>query len=272
MLHSQNGPRRTGECLGLAAFSLLLMTGILLLFAWEGAICLAMAFPIALLLAWFGILVRGIFAPFDRNATLRCIAPVAVVPLLMAIESKWEPEPALREVRTSVAVAVAADPATIWPHVIAFSPLPEPDDWLFRTGIAYPQRAELVGSGVGAVRHGVFSTGAFVEPIDVWEPPTRLRFQVTEQPAPMREWSPWAIEPPHLEGFLVSRQGQFRLVPLDHGTTRLEGTTWYTNRMWPSAYWGCLSDWLIGRIHRRVLDHVAALAQARAPSNLRPER
>jgi len=32
--------------------------------------------------------------------------------------------------------------------------------------------------------------------------------------------------------------------------------------MWPQAYWGLWSDWLIGRIHGRVLDHVARIAEA----------
>ena len=46
--------------------------------------------------------------------------------------------------------------------------------------------------------------------------------------------------------------------------TRLEGTTWYTNRMWPSAYWKLWSDEVIHRIHLRVLDHIRERSEARA--------
>ncbi len=42
--------------------------------------------------------------------------------------------------------------------------------------------------------------------------------------------------------------------------TRLEGTTWYTNRMWPPPYWNLRSDYVIQRIHRRVLTHIQKLA------------
>ncbi|MGH7221754.1 MAG: hypothetical protein ACRELF_00845, partial [Gemmataceae bacterium] len=131
-------------------------------------------------------------------------------------------------------------------------------------GIAYPQRAEIHGTGVGAVRHCVFSTGTFVEPIDVCDPPSRLRFRVTEQPEPMHEWSPYSIHPPHLHHYLVCREGQFLLEALPGGRTRLIGTTWYSNRMWPAVYWNLWSDTIIHRIHLRVLKHIQQLAEAPA--------
>jgi hypothetical protein len=77
----------------------------------------------------------------------------------------------------------------------------------------------------------------------------------------MRELTLWnAIPPPHVDGFLVSRRGRFRLEPLEGGRTRLEGTTWYTHRVWPVTYWRPWSDWIIGRIHARVLDHIGTCA------------
>ena len=114
------------------------------------------------------------------------------------------------------------------------------------------------------MRHCVFSAGPFVEPIEVWDEPRRLAFRVTEQPAPMEELSPFHIHPPHLDNFLVSRRGEFRLDRRPDGRTRLEGTTWYTNRMWPADYRGAWSDAIIHRIHRRVLEHVRDTAEGRA--------
>src|SRR5205085_9428407 len=107
------------------------------------------------------------------------------------------------------------------------------------------------------------STGTFVEPIDIWQPPTLLHFQVSEQPEPMRELSPYDIHPPHLHNYLVSERGQFRLEKLEDGRTLLEGTTWYTNRMWPEPYWGVWSDYIIHRIHGRVLEHVKQLSETK---------
>jgi hypothetical protein len=257
-------PRRrsVGECLGVAVTALAIAGGVLLAFAIEGLICILMASPIALALGILGGQVG--YAVQSRpwandTAPAMTLGLLVVMPTLMAAESAAAPTPAIREVRTEV--IVDAPPDRVWKHVIAFPPLAEPTDPLFRTGIAYPQRAEIRGHGVGAVRHCVFSTGAFVEPIEVWDEPHRLAFRVTDQPPPMEELSPFHIHPPHLDNFLVSRRGQFRLERLPDGRTRLEGTTWYTNRMWPADYWGLWSDAIIHRIHRRVLDHVRALAE-----------
>ena len=81
---------------------------------------------------------------------------------------------------------IDAPPDEVWRHVVSFSDLEPPNDWLFRSGVAYPIRARIEGTGVGAVRHCEFSTGAFVEPIEVWDEPRLLRFAVTSNPAPMR--------------------------------------------------------------------------------------
>jgi hypothetical protein len=109
----------------------------------------------------------------------------------------------------------------------------------------------------------VFSTGTFVEPITAWEPGRRLAFDVTEAPPPLRELTPFAgVAPPHLDGYLLSRRGEFRLVPLGDGRTRLEGSTWYELRLGPEAYWQVYSDWLIHRIHQRVLQHIRSEAEA----------
>jgi hypothetical protein len=103
------------------------------------------------------------------------------------------------------AIEVHASPEKVWQEVVAFSEIPAPTEWMFRAGVAYPIRAQVLGSGVGAERHCVISTGAFVEPIEVWDEPRLLKFSVTSNPAPMEEWTPYShIDPPHLQGFLVS--------------------------------------------------------------------
>src|SRR5437764_9190538 len=108
-------------------------------------------------------------------------------------------------------IEIDAPTERVWQNVIGFSELPEVPKWFFRLGIAYPVRARIEGSGVGAVRRCEFSTGPFVEPITAWEPPSRLAFDVQSQPAPMTEWSPYRhVHPPHLDGTMRSRRGEFR--------------------------------------------------------------
>jgi hypothetical protein len=265
LLYGYHQPRSYKACCAVALLSVALLGAALVAFAVEGAICLVMAAPIAVALALIGGTV-GYFLQI-RPENGQNVPPVLMglfiaVPLLMGAERAQSPESSLIAVRT--AVDVNAPPAQVWKHVVAFAELPPPQEWLFRIGIAYPMRAEIEGRGVGAVRRCVFSTGAFVEPIEVWDEPRLLKFSVTSNPPPMQEWTPYAqIHPPHLDGFLVSEGGQFRLTPLPNGRTRLQGTTWYRHNMFPASYWKVWSDVIIHRIHLRVLHHVKGLSEKR---------
>jgi hypothetical protein len=78
----------------------------------------------------------------------------------------------------------------------------------------------------------------------------------------MTEWSPYAgLAPPHLAQSFRSRRGEFRLIALAGGRTRLEGRTWYALDMQPYGYWTLWSDGIVHAIHARVLAHVKALAE-----------
>ena len=255
-------PQGFGACMLVCMVATSLAGLGVMVFALEGAICLLMAAPIGYFLAFLGGVIGYVIQirPWSaQHSPLVLLLLALALPALMAAESAAPEEPDFMEV--SSAVDIDAPPAEVWRRVVSFPELPEPDDWVFHTGVAYPVRADITGRGPGAERRCVFSTGAFVEPIDVWDEPRRLAFRVAEQPEPMHEWSPYTIHPPHLDGYLVSRRGEFRLIPLDGGRTRLEGSTWYTNRMWPDFYWRLWSDAIIHRIHLRVLNHIKSLAE-----------
>ena len=170
----------------------------MMLFALEGLVCLLMAFPIAGAIAVLGALVGRAIATHTQ---------VHAGP-----GGRDDARAARLRGRRGEARAAAAAPgdvgrrdrraaSKVWTNVIGFSELPPPAEWLFQTGIACPMRARIEGSGVGAVRHCEFSTGAFVEPVTVWEPGKRLAFDVAAQPPAMKEWSPYrAVHPPHLDG------------------------------------------------------------------------
>lgn len=263
LVYGYQRPRGLGACLGVSLLGISLFGLALIAFAVEGLICIMMAAPIGAVLALFGGAIGYAIQHRGEHhaATFRVYtAMFLLVPLVMTWETLDAQPPRTLPIRTSV--VIDAPPARVWQHVVSFAELPEPDDLLFRLGYAYPVRAEINGRGVGAVRHCVFSTGAFVEPIEIWDEPRLLRFSVVEQPPAMREWSPYgAIKTPHLDDYLVSRGGQFHLTELPDGRTLLEGTTWYEVRIFPESYWRAMSDMIIHRIHRRVLDHVKHLAE-----------
>jgi hypothetical protein len=263
LLDSFHEARSLRRCLAMANSAVVLVGIGLILFTLEGAICLIMAAPLAFIIAsiggGLGYVVQKSFRWRTESPKLFC-SIIVLVPLAMGIEHAVPPALPLLEVKSSV--RVNAPPEKVWQNVVSFSELPPPKEIIFKLGIAYPIRAEIFGCGVGAVRHCNFSTGPFVEPIEIWDEPHLLKFSVTENPEPMQEWTPYReIHPVHLDGYLESRAGQFRLVPLDDGRTLLEGTTWYHHRLWPSAYWQIWSDYIIQTIHKRVLNHVKELSE-----------
>jgi uncharacterized membrane protein YhaH (DUF805 family) len=258
LVYSYHEPRKFGNCMGVALVPIVLIGAVLILVMIEGLICILMAGPFALgLAALGGMLGFTIQAAYwlNKGTTVMMSIVLLFSPAVQGVERLAKPQAETYEVRT--ASEVNAPPEKVWNQVIAFAEIPPPKELLFRAGIAYPIRAQISGRGVGAVRHCVFSTGPFVEPIEVWDEPRLLQFGVTANPAPLNELSPYGnIQPPHLHGYFVSEKGQFLLTALPGGRTRLEGTTWYQHTMWPAAYWHLWSDYIIHRIHLRVLEHI----------------
>lgn len=240
--------------------TLALVGGAAFLLGHEGAVCLLMALPLGLVVGLLGGALGRAIALRGQQSLAHATFALILLPSSAVLEG-GQTAPVLHEVRSSI--EVQAPPQRVWEHVVAFPPLPEPTELPFRLGIAYPRYARIEGSGVGATRYCVFSTGPFIEPITHWGPARRLAFDVVRSPAPLRELTPYAgVAPPHLNGYLRPRRGEFRLLPLPGGRTRLEGSTWYELRMAPEGYWQLYADYLIGRIHQRVLRHIKAEVQS----------
>lgn len=253
ILYGQKKSVSKKESFLLALCTLAIFSLLLLLFAMEGLICIIMALPIALLLAWIGSIIGCELikkAPKTGSTTLLIL--VGIIPTVAFTEK--DIYPSLTQVTTSI--IIDAPPKTVWENVVEFPQLSEPTEFIFKTGIAYPINATIIGKGVGAIRHCNFTTGSFVEPITIWDEPKLLKFSVVEQPAPMKEIGFWDIDAPHLHDYFVSKEGQFKLTELSNGKTLLEGTTWYHHRIKPAFYWRLWSESIVHKIHERVLKHI----------------
>jgi uncharacterized protein YndB with AHSA1/START domain len=223
----------------------------------EGLICLAMTIPLSLVFgAAGGLLYLWMFQSKRTRAAFLLIP----IPLASSLGFDATARSPIYDVTTSI--EINAPPERVWRHVTAFPDLATPREWYFKTGLAYPTGTRIVGIGIGAERYCDFSTGPAVETVTRWEPARLLEFDVTSTPAPMVEWSPYGnIRPEHLHDYMVSKRGQFRLVPLAGGRTLLVGTSWYQHGLFPARYWSLWSDAVIHRIHRRVLEHIRQLAE-----------
>lgn len=241
---------RIGSAVGALGCSFFLLMGA------EGYICVAMAIPIVLPLTTAGSLLAywaGLFLNSKVPAAMALLLPVS---MLFDVNAK----PEVYAVTTSM--EVNATPEHVWKYAVAFPDIQAQPDWVLRTGLAYPIRTRIEGSGVGVVRHCDLSTGTVEERVTVWNAPRLLRFVVTATPPAMRERGLYGpIYPKHLNGYYVSKEGQFALSALPGGRTLVTGTSWYQHGLWPAQYWRWWSDMTIHHIHQRVLEHIRALSE-----------
>jgi hypothetical protein len=218
------------------------------LFLGEGTICLVIVSPIL-----YGGILAGALAgrAWLRKSNDRLNLSLAPV-LMLAIGS----EPAFRTPDTGVAtdeIRIAASPARVWPHVLAFSVIPDaPDYWLFRMGLPYPTETTNGGNFVGANRACRFSGGAvFKEKVSEFEPNRLLTFDIVEMP-----------RDPELLGHLDAQRGQFELRDNGDGTTTLIGRTWYSLHVRPALYFDWWTHDIFRAVHLRVMKHIQRLSES----------
>ena len=226
---------------------MLLGLGIAAVVFQEGAICLVIVSPILYGGTIAGALTGRVWFRKDRDRVNLCLAPV----FLLAIVA----EPALRARHTSVCadeIRIAAPPTRVWPHVLAFKPIPDPPGyWLFRAGLPCPMETTNDGNFVGAQRSCRFSRGAvFKEMVAEIEPGRRLTFDIVEMPAD-----------PELLGHLDARRGQFELHDNGDGTTTLIGRTWYSLHVRPAWYFDWWTHDIFRAVHVCVMRHIKRLAE-----------
>lgn len=264
-IYNRKGQKGFGESITVSLLAgAISMIGFMVV-GFEGIICLVMAVPVVLPIFVFGGLIGYAISNAIGKRILKDGAVIILtisVPFLMGFESHYSSAPVTRIAVTTVTISGSVE--DVWEEVIQFSEIPAPEEFLFRIGIAYPTDARIEGSGVGAIRYCNFSTGSFVEPITHWEKGKLLAFDVTEQPEPMTEISPYTgIHPPHLDWAIQSTKGQFLLKDNEDGTVDLEGTTWFNTHMEPEPYWSWITEKMVHSIHQRVLGHIKTTIESK---------
>ena len=253
IFYGKSPERKVKDVIQHGIITLLFFCFALMFFAFEGLICILMAIlpaiPFVILGAYAGF---SVVEKRSNKSAISLLILCSAIPTMGFIEKQTEPT--LYKVETSI--EIHASPEKVWKQVVEFPQLDAPTEFIFQAGISYPINAKIIGSGVGAIRYCNFNTGSFVEPITRWEEPKLLAFDVKEQPLPMQEISFWDVDAPHLHDYFVSKRGQFQLIKLPNGNTKLTGTTWYYNKIMPSFYWRPWSDYIVHQIHERVLLHI----------------
>jgi hypothetical protein len=227
--------------------------------ALEGLVCLVVAAPIGLALAFLGgALGRSMALQVSRSTKSKFMS-VFVLPIVFASESLLPPSADFDTLQT---IEIAASPEIVWQSIIHMNTIDEPLALPFRLGVAYPLRGEIVGEGVGATRLGEFSTGTAVERVTEWVPDRKLAFVVTKDIPGMRELSPYEhVHAPHVIGYFRTTETSFELQPLTGGRTKIIERTRHELRLDPIPYWLPMARWVVGLNNVRVLTHLKHQAE-----------
>jgi hypothetical protein len=205
------GRRGPAIWLGLPALTAVALIVSSFVLFWEGAICLIMLLPVAVVMAILGGAAGGYCAQRFGKTPLLC---VALLPFVVAAAEQWiGPLYEVREVATSI--AVQASPATVWRQIERVAPIRVEEQrfsWTQKIGFPRPIEATLSGQGVGAVRHATFAGGVlFVETVTLWDPDRRLGFDIRANTANI---------PPHTLDEHVTIGGRY--FDALHGEYRIE--------------------------------------------------
>ena len=259
-------PRPLLECLAWACGPPLLLAGLFLITGLEGLMCIATAIPLMLPLVILGTVTGWLLFHRARLGRARssALGVALLVALGMAAEARLRPTTSPHVAMVEDHHTIDASDAEVWRTIVTLSDVERPDDLFFRTGVACPERTRIVNGEEGGLRVCTLSTGTLLERIDRWEPNRRLAWTALSTPPPMKELNPFRdADPPHLHGFYRNVRGEFELAPAGPGRTRLTRRTWYQQDLYPAAYWRFWCDLGASKIHRLVLEHVAAEALRR---------
>lgn len=248
--------------LGWAALSVGIIVSIFL-FA-EGGICIVMGAPF-----FYGSSAIGSAITYSvlRERRLRRSASVFVVLPLLAMPMEERVSYAGHFGAVTTVIDIAAGPAKVWQHTVAI-PAIAPAELPFTfshavAGAPQPVDAWMEGEGPGAVRHLRWTRGvSFEEVVTRWEPERFLAWDFRFSPHSI----PAAVEA-HINvdsAYLKIASGDYTLMPLADGRTRLTLTTRYRIATPFNGYCDWWAGVFLNDFHRAVLTVIRARAEAAA--------
>lgn len=254
--------RRNLMSLGRTMFVVLaaaaLGTVALVMFALEGVMCILLAAPLGGIVAAIGGAIGRALARTGKSRN-RPLMSVALLPALFAIDAATPPAVPIASRAT---IDIDAPPAAVWSALTSSTRIAGGPGLIGATGLAYPIRGRLIGTGIGAIRLGEFSTGVAREQVTQWVPGRLLTFVVLHQPPAMEEMSPYRrVHAPHVEGYFDTGETRFFLAPLAGGGTRLGIASVHVLRIDPALYWEPLARLAIRLNLSRVLEDVRVKAE-----------
>jgi len=244
--------------------SVTLMMVVTALLNLEGAICIVMALPIALVCSSIGGVIGGLMGRQQRlsSASTLCIA---VLPFLLGpAEARLTAPSSTRTVASEI--RIHATPQIVWQNierVPAIAPAELRTTWTHRIGFPRPIEATLSYEGIGGVRHASFERGLlFIETITAWEPQHRIAFSIKADSAHI----PITTLDEHVTiggRYFDVLDGEYTLESLANGDTMLHLVSRQRLSTDFNGYAGLWTDAVMQNLQTSILQVIQHRAEAR---------
>jgi hypothetical protein len=252
-----------GAALGIAALACLVWVTVVLLLAWEVAICIAMALPIVLPMTMLGAALVCFLSrrqTSDGPLNISLLGLLLLLPLLLGpIEQRYDAGSIFQEVTTSI--TIAADAETVWSNMIRVPEI-QPHEREFRlyhlAGFPWPVEAEMNGDGIDSVRRARYDNGlTFTEPVTEWQPYRSFGFDIhivepEQLPAPLN-----GIGGPYFDVL----KGRFVIEPLAGNLVRLHLTSEHRLTTRFKRYGALWTRFLLNDFQEHVLHVIKARSE-----------
>jgi hypothetical protein len=241
-----------------------LLGGVVMIFAMEAAICVAMGLPIFFVCSSVGGALVYWWQQRKAGDDRNLLGIILILPVLFSpVEARWQPPTTTREIHAAAVVDVPA--AVIWDSFVAV-PRIQPEEerfaWFRAAGLPHPVEAILVNPGAKGVRYASYDNGMrVIEPVQVWELHQRYRFGVQLDPTTGQHTPLWSdVAGEHLQVLWV----EYRLKPISPTQTRVYLTSRYALQTPINTYSALWVDFLLSDFQQYILDIVTARATQQA--------
>ncbi|HYG14419.1 MAG TPA: non-canonical purine NTP pyrophosphatase, partial [Bacteroidia bacterium] len=229
---------------GLVMFSLLLLTAGL-----EAFFCLAVVFPLMVL-----VVTTGIFAGYlvrkhikEENMLKTTLIPVLLIGISGSVENAVNSAPSLNKIETSLILPYKKE--IVFDYIKSVDTLAGTPSLLLNIGLPIPQKCILEKEETGAKRICYFEMGSIEEVVTEYKPGERLAMKVTNFGLPGLHW-------------LKFEDAIYTFKEVDGGTM-ITRTTTYTSELQPRLYWNFIEqkaieaehDYVLGDLKRRLEAH-----------------
>jgi len=237
------------------ALVMLLLIFLSWLFYMEALICVLVAAPILMVMAFIGGWLMSLILKKTNRGQVSVTLFVLLPYLVSPVEQLWQTPHETRVMQN--AAVIHATPETVWSHIYEVPAIRKeeiPAQWIYRIGFPRPIAATIDRQGVGGRRHATFERDvSFFEVVTHWEPAKRLSFTIKADP----EFVPHTAFDKHIivgGRFYDVLDGTYEIVPRGDGASVLHLSSTHrlsTRFNWYAGWW---SEWVMNQIQGSILE------------------